>query len=371
MSAKSRATQHRQWAVNAIVDAMQSTNSVDRETLLHDRPEASCAGSEGRTPPHPAPATQSGARVKSPRFIDTSEAAPAGAASTNPGPDRTLALEGRSRVRSVSLGISRGPIPHNPPPRHASRRPTPRPPSRSARSCGRSAAPAPATGRTFGYFRVSSDAQAEDGQSLDVQQRQLEGWAMQRGQQLDAVDRRAGRQRRHPVPRTPRGRQALGVAAEGRHPGGGEAGPHVPHRVGLPGRGGGVQGARRVPVPARPQRRRRRRVRQRDRPAVPDHRLAPSPSSSATGSASGSGRPSGRRRRAASTSAGRRRSASPTTRSRKLVPVPEQQRALRRIRKLQAEGLSPYKISAASLAWGEALPRHGAEDHHRPREGDE
>ena len=34
MSAKSRATQHRQWAVNAIIEAMQSTNSVDRETLF-------------------------------------------------------------------------------------------------------------------------------------------------------------------------------------------------------------------------------------------------------------------------------------------------------------------------------------------------
>jgi hypothetical protein len=31
---------------------------------------------------------------------------------------------------------------------------------------------------------------------------------------------------------------------------------------------------------------------------------------------------------------------------RKLVPVPEQQKALRRIRQLHAEGLSPYKISA-------------------------
>jgi hypothetical protein len=34
MSAKSRATQYRQWAVNAMVEAMQSTSLVDRETLL-------------------------------------------------------------------------------------------------------------------------------------------------------------------------------------------------------------------------------------------------------------------------------------------------------------------------------------------------
>ncbi len=34
MSAKSRATQHRQWAVNALVAAMQSASLVDKETLL-------------------------------------------------------------------------------------------------------------------------------------------------------------------------------------------------------------------------------------------------------------------------------------------------------------------------------------------------
>jgi putative DNA-invertase from lambdoid prophage Rac len=44
--------------------------------------------------------------------------------------------------------------------------------------------PAP---RTFGYVRVSADQQAEDGQSLEVQRRQLEGWAMQRGASLDQV----------------------------------------------------------------------------------------------------------------------------------------------------------------------------------------
>jgi DNA invertase Pin-like site-specific DNA recombinase len=42
-------------------------------------------------------------------------------------------------------------------------------------------------GRILAYCRVSTDAQAEDGQSLDVQQRQFEGWAMQRGQQPDDV----------------------------------------------------------------------------------------------------------------------------------------------------------------------------------------
>jgi hypothetical protein len=34
---------------------------------------------------------------------------------------------------------------------------------------------------------------------------------------------------------------------------------------------------------------------------------------------------------------------------RKLVPVPEQPKALRRIRQLHAEGLGPYKISARGV----------------------
>jgi len=46
--------------------------------------------------------------------------------------------------------------------------------------------------RTFAYCRVSTDNQAEDGQSLNVQQRQLEGWALQRGVSLDAVHVEAG-----------------------------------------------------------------------------------------------------------------------------------------------------------------------------------
>jgi putative DNA-invertase from lambdoid prophage Rac len=46
--------------------------------------------------------------------------------------------------------------------------------------------------RFFGYVRVSTDQQAEDGQSLGVQQRQLEGWAMQRGASLKGVHVEAG-----------------------------------------------------------------------------------------------------------------------------------------------------------------------------------
>jgi DNA invertase Pin-like site-specific DNA recombinase len=39
----------------------------------------------------------------------------------------------------------------------------------------------------YGYVRVSTEDQATDGQSLEVQQRQLEGWAMQRGCPLAEV----------------------------------------------------------------------------------------------------------------------------------------------------------------------------------------
>ena len=40
---------------------------------------------------------------------------------------------------------------------------------------------------TYGYTRVSTQAQADEGQSLDVQARQLQGWAMIRGVALDEV----------------------------------------------------------------------------------------------------------------------------------------------------------------------------------------
>jgi DNA invertase Pin-like site-specific DNA recombinase len=39
----------------------------------------------------------------------------------------------------------------------------------------------------YGYCRVSTAAQASDGQSLDVQRRHLEGWAHMQGQPLDGV----------------------------------------------------------------------------------------------------------------------------------------------------------------------------------------
>lgn len=53
-------------------------------------------------------------------------------------------------------------------------------------------ADAPTAARTFGYVRVSSDEQAMEGQSLQVQEQQLRGWAMQHDRALDQVVVEAG-----------------------------------------------------------------------------------------------------------------------------------------------------------------------------------
>jgi len=42
-------------------------------------------------------------------------------------------------------------------------------------------------GRAYGYVRVSTRAQAEDGESLGVQERMLEGFAMMHGRPLERV----------------------------------------------------------------------------------------------------------------------------------------------------------------------------------------
>jgi putative DNA-invertase from lambdoid prophage Rac len=65
------------------------------------------------------------------------------------------------------------------------------PPTPREQAARAAVSPAPA-GRTFAYCRVSTDMQAEDGQSLEVQRRQLEGWAMQRGAPLDHIVVEAG-----------------------------------------------------------------------------------------------------------------------------------------------------------------------------------
>jgi putative DNA-invertase from lambdoid prophage Rac len=81
----------------------------------------------------------------------------------------------------------------------------------------RKSAPTPAVTqpRLFGYVRVSTDSQAEDGQSLDVQQRQLEGWAMQRGASLDAVHVEAGVSGAIPFHERPEGGKLWQLAQRG------------------------------------------------------------------------------------------------------------------------------------------------------------
>jgi DNA invertase Pin-like site-specific DNA recombinase len=47
-------------------------------------------------------------------------------------------------------------------------------------------------GRTYGYARVSSDSQAERGQSLEVQEQKLRAWALMQGRELTAMHIEAG-----------------------------------------------------------------------------------------------------------------------------------------------------------------------------------
>jgi DNA invertase Pin-like site-specific DNA recombinase len=60
------------------------------------------------------------------------------------------------------------------------------PPTKRERAIRRAIA-AESPSRTFAYVRVSSDEQAESGQSLAVQEQQLRGWAMQHNRSLDQV----------------------------------------------------------------------------------------------------------------------------------------------------------------------------------------
>src|SRR5690242_4390702 len=67
----------------------------------------------------------------------------------------------------------------------------------------------------YGYVRVSTDVQAEDGQSLAVQQRQLEGWAMQHGRTFDAMHIEAGISGAIPFAERPEGSQLWDRLAKG------------------------------------------------------------------------------------------------------------------------------------------------------------
>ena len=59
-------------------------------------------------------------------------------------------------------------------------------PRRRAHGAATAASPAP-VGRCYGYARVSTTMQADEGESLDVQQRQLAGYAQMNGLTIDKV----------------------------------------------------------------------------------------------------------------------------------------------------------------------------------------
>ena len=127
--------------------------------------------------------------------------------------------------------------------------------------------------RTFAYCRVSTDGQAEDGQSLDVQRRQLEGWALQRGVSLDAVHVEAGVSGAVPFHERPEGAKLWAGLRAGD--------TLVAAKLDRMFRSASdclavveafkARGTQ--PLPSRLKRRRRRRIRQWHREAVPHRRL--------------------------------------------------------------------------------------------------
>ena len=121
---------------------------------------------------------------------------------------------------------------------------------------------------TFGYCRVSTARQATEGESLDVQRRQIEGYALMQGLTIDEVVVEEGVWVRSRRP-APCGRPAARTPDSWRRRHRAEAGSSVPLRPRrAPGRRRAAD-ARRPPTPSRPWRRHRR---QRPIQAVPDDR---------------------------------------------------------------------------------------------------
>ena len=67
----------------------------------------------------------------------------------------------------------------------------------------------------YGYVRVSTDRQANDGESLGAQQRIIEGYAMMNGLTLDKVFVARGVSGSRPVSERPQGAQLLSVLLAG------------------------------------------------------------------------------------------------------------------------------------------------------------
>lgn len=207
--------------------------------------------------------------------------------------------------------------------------------------------------RTFGYVRVSTDAQAEEGQSLDVQQRQLEGWAMQHNRQIDEVVVESGVSGGIPFSERPKGgklwaelRQGDALVAAKLDRMFRSAGDSLAVVEAFKARGvslflldlnggaddvsgNGISRLFLTVVSA---------FAEFERDRIGERIRATKRAQKARGEYSGGKPPFGY-----------------TYYDGKLMPVPEQQRELRRIRKLAADGLSPYKIVADLASRGVKL----------------
>jgi putative DNA-invertase from lambdoid prophage Rac len=206
------------------------------------------------------------------------------------------------------------------------------------------AVPSTPSGRVYGYTRVSTDMQAEHGQSLELQRDQLAGWAQMTQRRIDVTIIESGVSGSIPLAKRPEGAKlfaelvrgdavvctkidrfsrnlfdCLSVAQEFQKRGVTLYLLDVDGADPVTGNGksklflsmlGAFAEFERDRISARI-----RESKQRQK---------------ANGEYLGGPPPFGYRHDA----------------DRKLVPVPEQQRELRRIHKLHAEGLSPYKISA-------------------------
>jgi DNA invertase Pin-like site-specific DNA recombinase len=86
---------------------------------------------------------------------------------------------------------------------------------RRAKVAGAKTATAPLPGRTFGYCRVSTSRQADEGESLDVQQRKLEGYATMLGRTLDRVFVERGVSGSKPLDQRDQGARMIGALRPG------------------------------------------------------------------------------------------------------------------------------------------------------------
>src|SRR5690349_1095873 len=68
---------------------------------------------------------------------------------------------------------------------------------------------------TYGYCRVSTTRQADEGESLDVQKRMIEGYALMQGRRIDRVFVERGVSGSKPISERPEGKALLAVLQPG------------------------------------------------------------------------------------------------------------------------------------------------------------